>query len=64
MAGEQEWLAFEKAVQITASAVRGAITGQNGQDARFAGDVFREVHAAVKEAVGELPQRGKTGFGD
>ena len=64
MAGEQEWLAFEKAVEITASAVRGAMTGQDGQNAGFAGDVFREIHAAMKEAIGELPQRGKTGFGD
>lgn len=64
MAGEKEWLAFEKAIEITVSAVRGAMTGHEGQNAKFAGDVFREIHAAMKEAVGELPQRGRTGFGD
>lgn len=64
MTGELEWLAFEKAVDITASAVRGTMSGREGQDARFAAEVFREIHAAIKEAVDALPQRGKTGFGD
>ncbi|MEX0755325.1 MAG: hypothetical protein WEA54_00560 [Actinomycetota bacterium] len=63
MAGEREWMAFEKAVEITVSAVRGAMTGQDGQDPRFAADVFREIHTAMKEVVDTLPQRGKTGFG-
>jgi hypothetical protein len=63
VADEREWLAFEKAVEITASAVRGAMSGRDGQDARFAADVFREIHSAMKEATAELPQRGKTGFG-
>lgn len=62
MAREIDWPVFEKAVDITASAVRGSLGGENSQPPRYAADVFREVWAALKEAADELPERGKPGF--
>ena len=62
MAREVDWAVFEKAVEITASAVRGALGGENSQPPKFAADVFREVWAALKEAAEDLPGRGKAGF--
>jgi hypothetical protein len=50
---------FEKAVEVTASAVRGSMGGENSQPARYAGDVFREVWAALKEAAEDLPGKAK-----
>jgi len=34
---------FDKAVELTASALRGAMGGQGSQPPTYAGDVFREV---------------------
>lgn len=62
MAREIDWALFEKAVDITASAVRGALGGENTQPPKYAADVFREVWAALKEAADDLPGRGKAGF--
>jgi hypothetical protein len=62
MARELDWALFEKAVEITASAVRGAMGGENSQPASFAGDVFRDVWKALKDAADDLPERGKAGF--
>jgi len=62
MAREVDWAVFEKAVEITASAVRGALGGENSQPPKFAADVFREVWVALKEAADDLPGRGKAGF--
>ena len=62
MTRELDWVLFEKAVEITASAVRGTMGGENSQPANFAGDVFRDVWAALKEAAADLPQPGKPGF--
>jgi hypothetical protein len=62
MAREIDWALFEKAVDITASAVRGSLGGENSQPPKFAADVFREVWTALKEAAGELSEKGKPGF--
>lgn len=62
MAREFDWVLFEKAVEITASAVRGAMGGENSQPPAFPGQVFKEVFAALKEAAAELPERARTGF--
>jgi hypothetical protein len=62
MARELDWALFEKAVEITASAVRGAMGGENSQPASYAGDVFRDVWKALKDAARDLPERGKAGF--
>ncbi|MGH2659689.1 MAG: hypothetical protein ACRDHS_08485 [Actinomycetota bacterium] len=62
MAREMDWALFEKAVDITVSAVRGTLGGENSQPPKFAADVFREVWAAVKQASEDLPERGRPGF--
>jgi hypothetical protein len=62
MAREIDWALFEKAVDITASAVRGALGAENSAPPKYAADVFREVWAALKEAADDLPGRGKAGF--
>ena len=62
MAREYDWALFEKAVDVTASALRGAMGGENSQPPAFAGEVFKAVFAALREAAAELPDRGKAGF--
>jgi hypothetical protein len=53
---------FDKAAEMTATALRGAMGGQGSQPASFAADVFREIWAALKEAAEELPDRSRAGF--
>jgi len=62
MPREMDWALFEKAVDITTSAVRGTLGGENSQPPKFAAEVFREVWAALKEASEDLPERGRPGF--
>ena len=62
MARELDWAVFEKAVDITAAAVRGTMGGEGSQPATFAAEIFRQVWGALKDAAEELPDRSKTGF--
>ena len=62
MAREIDWALFEKAIDVTASALRGALGGENSQLPRYAADVFREVWAALKEAAEDLPAKPRAGF--
>ena len=62
LAREIDWQLFEKAVDVTASALRGAMGGENSQPPQYAGQVFRAVWAALKEAAGDLPEKPKAGF--
>jgi len=63
MSRDQEWAVFEKACEITASAVRGTMGAQGSQPASFIGEVFREVHTSLRDAVAEFtPKAGKAGF--
>jgi hypothetical protein len=59
---EIDWALFEKAVDLTASAVRGALGGEGSQPPRYAADVFREVWVALKEAFEDLPEKSRPGF--
>ena len=64
MAREIDWQLLEKAVELSASALRGSLGGENSQPPAYAGQVFREVWGALKEAAAELPDRqGRAGFG-
>ena len=62
VAREIDWQLFEKAIDVTSSAVRGALGGENSQPPGFAADVFRAVWSALKEAAQDLPAKPKTGF--
>jgi hypothetical protein len=62
VARDIDWQLFEKAVDVTASALRGAMGGENSQPAAYAGEVFRSVWGALKEAVGDIPERTGPGF--
>jgi hypothetical protein len=62
MTRDMDWAIFEKAVEITASAVRGALGGEKSQPPLFAADVFKEVYAALREAATAMPEPGKPGF--
>lgn len=55
---------FEQAVNVTATALRGAMGGEKSQPPSYAADLFREVWGALKEASKDLPDRSKAGFGD
>ena len=62
MGREIDWALFEKAIDVTASALRGTLGGENSQPARYAADVFREVWSALKEAANDLPDKPRAGF--
>jgi hypothetical protein len=63
MSRESDWAVFEKACEITASAVRGTMTGQDGQQASFVGDVSRSVHEALQAVADDMPNKdSKAGF--
>jgi hypothetical protein len=62
MTGEIDRALFDKAVELTASALRGAMGGQGSQPPEYAGDVFREIWKALKDASEDLPDRQRAGF--
>lgn len=62
MAREIDWQLFEKACDVAATALRGAMGGENSQPPKYAADVFREVWKALKEAAKELPETTPAGF--
>jgi len=63
MSRESDWAVFEKACEITASAVRGTMSGADGQQASFVADVFRAVHDALMTVADEMPNKdSKAGF--
>jgi hypothetical protein len=63
MSRETDWAVFEKAVEVTASAVRGTMGAAGSQSPSYVGDVFREVYRALKETADALPAKDtKAGF--
>ncbi|HEX2025999.1 MAG TPA: hypothetical protein VHH92_06355 [Actinomycetota bacterium] len=62
MAREIDWQLFEKAVDVTASALRGAMGSERSQPPQYAADVFRAVWEAMKDAAGDLPEKPRAGF--
>ena len=57
MSRDIDWHVFDKAADITASAVRGAMGAQGSQPPSYVGDVFREVYAALRSASEEMPSK-------
>jgi len=63
MSRETDWAVFEKAVELTASAVRGTMGAAGSQPASYVGDVFREAYRALKETADAMPSKEtKAGF--
>ncbi|MGH2662856.1 MAG: hypothetical protein ACRDH8_08620 [Actinomycetota bacterium] len=63
MGREFDWQLFEKAIDLTGSALRGAMGGENSQPPQYAGEVFKAVWTALKEASQDLPEKGgRPGF--
>lgn len=62
MAVEIDRMLFDKAIEMTAMALRGAMGGQGSQPPSYAGEVFREIWSALKEAAQDLPDRPRAGF--
>ena len=64
MARDTDWVLFEKAVEITGSALRGTMGLENSKEPAYAGEVFRAIWGALKEAADELPDKQSLpGFG-
>ena len=64
MARDTDWVLFEKAVEITGSALRGTMGLENSKEPAYAGEVFRAIWGALKEAAEELPDKqSMPGFG-
>jgi hypothetical protein len=58
---ETDWHVFDKAVELTAMAVRGTAAG--GAPAEYVADLFREVHRALTETAEAMQHsESKTGF--
>ena len=53
---------FDKAIDMTATALRGAMGGEGSQPPAYAADLFREIWGALKDAAAELPDRRQPGF--
>jgi hypothetical protein len=62
VARELDWQLFEKACDLTGSALRGAMGGENSQQPKYAGEVFKAIWSALKEASKDLPEKSRAGF--
>jgi len=62
VAGEVDRALFDKAIEMTATALRGAMGGEGSQPPAYAAELFREIWNALKEGAQDLPGRPKTGF--
>jgi hypothetical protein len=62
VAGEIDRILFDKAIEMTATALRGAMGGENSQPPVYAAELFREIWNVLKEASQELPEKPKAGF--
>jgi hypothetical protein len=62
VAREIDFQLFEKACDLTAAALRGAMGGENSQPPAYAGEVFGSIWEALKAAAEELPDRSRAGF--
>jgi len=62
VAQELDMRLVEKAADVTAMALRGAMGTEASQPPAYAAELFREVWGALKAAAAELPERTQTGF--
>jgi hypothetical protein len=62
MTRELDWQLFEKAIDMTATALRGSMGGENSQPPKYAADLFKAIWDALKEAAEDLPEKGRAGI--
>ena len=62
MAAEADKVLFDKAIEMTATALRGSMGGENSQPPSYAAELFREIWSALKEGAKDLPDRQRPGF--
>lgn len=62
MARELDMQLLEKAADVTAMALRGAMGSEGSQPPSYAAELFREVWGALKEASQDLPEKSQPGF--
>jgi hypothetical protein len=62
MAAEVDKALFDKAIEMTATALRGSMGGENSQPPSYAAELFREIWTALKEGAKDLPDRQRPGF--
>jgi hypothetical protein len=62
MATEVDKALFDKAIEVTATALRGSMGGENSQPPSYAAELFREIWSALKEGAKDLPDRPRPGF--
>ena len=53
---------FDKAIDMTAMALRGGMGGEGSQPPSYAAEVFQAIWGALKDASQDLPERSKAGF--
>jgi hypothetical protein len=62
MTREVDWQLFEKAVDVTATALRGSMGGENSQPPAYAAELFKAMWEALKEAAEDLPDKARPGI--
>jgi hypothetical protein len=62
MAREVDWQLFEKAVDLTAVALRGSMGGENSKPPEYAAELFGSVWEALKKAAQDLPENRPAGI--
>ena len=62
LAGEIDRALFDKAIEVTATALRGAMGGEGSQPPAYAAELFREIWEALKAGAQDLPERSRAGF--
>jgi hypothetical protein len=60
--GQVDRALFDKAIEMTATALRGSMGGQGSQPPSYAAELFREVWGALREGAEELPEKSRPGF--
>jgi hypothetical protein len=62
VAGQIDRALFDKAIELTAAALRGSMGGQGSHPPAYAAELFREVWGALREGAEELPEKSRPGF--
>ncbi len=62
MPSEIDRALFEKAMDLTAMALRGSMGSDKSQPPSYAAELFREIWSAVKEGAKDIPERTRPGF--